>query len=68
LTHHNIYPLYELLEYMKGLVLQIQRYRMSLTHCNHRINVISERNPHEDPVLISVAKARSLEKINDSLL
>ena len=42
LAHPNIYPINELLECMKGLVLQIQNYRISMTQGNNRI---SERNP-----------------------
>ena len=49
LAHPNIYPIYELLECMKGLVLQIQNYRISMTQGNNRI---SKRSPSEDPVLI----------------
>ena len=45
----SIYPRYELLEHMKGLVLQNQSYRISTTQGNNRI---SERSPREDPVLI----------------
>ena len=49
LVYPNIYPIYELLEHMKGLVLQIQSYRISMTQGNNRK---SERSPSEDPVLI----------------
>ena len=49
LAHPNIYPINELLECMKGLVLQIQNYRISMTQGNNRI---SERSPSEVPVLI----------------
>ena len=45
----NIYPIYELLELGKGPVLQIESYRISMTHGN---NWISERSSDEDPVLI----------------
>ena len=45
----NIYPTNELLECMKGLVLQIQNYRISMTQGNNRI---SKRSPSEVPVLI----------------
>ena len=37
MVHPNIYPIYELLECMKGLVLQIQNYRISMTQGNNRI-------------------------------
>jgi hypothetical protein len=49
LAHTNIYPIYELLEHMKGLVLQIQSYRISMTQGNNRK---SERSSSEDPALI----------------
>lgn len=41
LAHPNIYPTYELPEHVKGLVLQNQRCRLSMT----RGNRISERSP-----------------------
>lgn len=31
LTYPDIYPIYDPLEHMKGLVLQVQRYRISTT-------------------------------------
>jgi hypothetical protein len=34
-AHPNIYPIYELLEYMKGLVLQIQSRSISMTQGNN---------------------------------
>ena len=37
LAHPNIYPIDELLEHMNGLVLQIQNYKVSVTHGNNRI-------------------------------
>jgi hypothetical protein len=45
----NIYPINELLEYMKGPVLQIQNHRISMTQGNNRI---SQRSPSGIPVLI----------------
>ena len=39
----NIYPMYELLEHMKGLVLQIQSYRLSMTQSNNRVSERSIR-------------------------
>lgn len=44
----NIHPISELLECMKGPVLQIQSCKISMTQGNK----ISERSPVEDPVLI----------------
>ena len=38
-AHPNIYPIYHLLEYMKGLVLQIQSCRISMTQGNNRISL-----------------------------
>ena len=49
LSHPSIYPIYELLECMKGLDLQIQSCRISMTQGNSRI---SERSLTEDPVLL----------------
>ena len=49
LAHPNIYPIDELLEYMKGLVLQIQTHRVSMTYSN---KWISERSSSEVPVFI----------------
>jgi hypothetical protein len=44
-----MYPISERLECMKGLVLQVQNYRISMTQGN---NSESERSPSEGPVLI----------------
>jgi hypothetical protein len=49
LGHPNIYPIYDLLEHMKGLVLQIQSCRISMKQGN---NGIAERSPDVAPVLI----------------
>jgi hypothetical protein len=43
-----IYSICELLECVKGLVLQNQSYKIFLTQGNSRI---SQRSPSEDPVL-----------------
>jgi hypothetical protein len=45
----QLYPIAELLECTKGLVLQIQNYRISMTQGNNRI---SERSLIEISVLI----------------
>jgi hypothetical protein len=45
----NTYPIYDLLELVKGPVLQTVICRISTTQSN---NKISERSPGEDPVLI----------------
>ncbi|MEJ1288253.1 GRIP and coiled-coil domain containing 2 [Cricetulus griseus] len=47
-AHPNIHPTYELLEHMKGPVLQIQSCRTSTTQGNNRQ---SKRSPSEGPVL-----------------
>ena len=49
LAHPNIYPIYDLLEHVKGPVLKIQSCKISTTQC---INRPSEMSVHEDPVLI----------------
>lgn len=49
---------FDLLEYVKGLVLQILRCTISMTQGNTRI---AKRSSHEDPVLVNIAEARSLE-------
>lgn len=49
LAHPNIYPIYELLEHVKGPVLQIQSFRISMTQGNNRI---TKRSPGEDTVLV----------------
>jgi hypothetical protein len=49
LAHPNIYPIEELWEDVKVLVLEIQTYRISMTQGNGRI---SERSPSEVPLLI----------------
>lgn len=45
----NIYTVYDLLEFMKGLALQTQSCRTSMTQGN---NTISKRSPSEVPILI----------------
>lgn len=49
LVHAYIFPIYELLEYMKGLVLQNEICRISITQGSNRIY---KRSPNGDPVLI----------------
>jgi hypothetical protein len=49
LVHPNIHLIYELLEHMKGPILQIQSCRISMAQGN---NQITERSPGDDPVLI----------------
>ena len=49
---------------MKGSVLQIQNYRISMTQGNNRI---SKRSPSEDPVLIVQQQPEAANQINDSL-
>jgi hypothetical protein len=47
LVHPKLYPIYDLLEWMKGLSLQIQSCRISMTQSH---NKTPERRPDEDPV------------------
>lgn len=53
MTHHDISPIHELLVFMKGLVLQNQSCRVSMTQGNNRT---SEKSPGEDLVLIVYQK------------
>ena len=45
LAHPNIYPIYELPECVKGLVLQIQSCRISMTQGNNRTSIREESIP-----------------------
>ena len=58
LGHSNIYPICELLEPVKGQVLQIQSYGVSMTQGNHSV---MERSPGEDPVLMMQQKPEAFE-------
>ena len=49
MAHPNIYPIYELLECVKGLVLKTQSCSISMTQGNYRI---SKRSYSEEPGLI----------------
>ena len=49
--------IYELLEHMKGPVLQIQSFRISMAQGNNRISV---RSPSENPILIVQQKPETL--------
>lgn len=49
LAHPNIHPNCEVLEHVKGRVLQTQSYRTSMAQGNNRI---AKRNPSESPVLM----------------
>lgn len=49
----SIYLIDELLDYMKGLILLIQNYRISMTQGYNRV---SEKNRSEVPVLIEFPK------------
>jgi hypothetical protein len=49
MAYPNIYPICELLELVKGLVLQNQSCRISMTQGSNRI---SKRSPNEDSGLI----------------
>ena len=63
MVHPNIYPIHELLEHLKGLVLQIPSYRISMTQDNNRLSV---RSPSEDPVLIVWQKPEAWNHASDS--
>lgn len=43
--HHKIYPIYDLLEHMKGLVFHTKSCRVTMTQGN---NIISARSLHQD--------------------
>ena len=49
MVHPNIYPIYELLEHVKRLALQIQSCSISMIKSN---NIVSERSLREDLMLI----------------
>ncbi|KAL6040919.1 hypothetical protein STEG23_037895 [Scotinomys teguina] len=49
LAHHNIYLICDLLEHVKGLVLQIQSCSIYMTQGDNRI---SKRSPSDSPVSI----------------
>lgn len=49
LARSNIYPIYELLEHVKGPVLLNHSCRISVTHDNSKI---SKRSLHEGPELV----------------
>jgi hypothetical protein len=48
LAYPNIYPIYELQEHVKGLMLLNQSCRISITQSDNRI---SEKSPGKDPEL-----------------
>ena len=64
LAHASTYPIEELLECMKGSVLQIQNYRVSMTQGDNRI---SKRSPSEGPILIELQKPEASDQTNESL-
>jgi hypothetical protein len=57
-------PISELLGCTKGLVLQIQNYRISMTQANNRI---SQRCPGEVPVLTELQKPEASNQTKESL-
>ncbi|GAB1287890.1 Golgi pH regulator [Apodemus speciosus] len=63
-AHSIIYPICELLEHVKELVLQSQSCRVSMTQGDNRR---SERSPSEDPVLTVWQKPEALNQTSDSL-
>lgn len=62
MVHDNIYPIYELLEYMKGLVLWNKNCRILMTRGSRRI---MEMSIDEGPVICYVNKA--LNQTDNSL-
>jgi hypothetical protein len=64
LAHPKIYIICDLLGFMKGLVLQIQSCKISMTHGNTRI---TRSSSSEDPILTVPAKPTILNQTNDSL-
>lgn len=60
----NIYPVSELLEHVKRLVLQNQGCKISMTHGNNRI---SRRSPSGVSVLVVQHKPEALYQTKDSL-
>jgi hypothetical protein len=56
LAHPYSYLIYDLLEDVKGTVMQIQSFRVSRTQ---RYNRISETNSSEDPVLMVLQKTEA---------
>jgi hypothetical protein len=63
LAHPNIYPIDELLECMKELVLQIKNYRISMTQGDNRL---SKRSPSKDSVSEEYQKPEALYQANES--
>lgn len=64
-VHPNIHCIYDLLESMKELVLQIESCKISTTQVN---NTISKRSPSEGPPSIdSVAETRLMILYNEHL-
>ena len=65
MAHLNIYPIGILLElYIKGLILQIQSCRISMTQGN---NGISKKSVSEISILTVLQKPEALNRTNDSL-
>ena len=64
LAHPNIYPIYELVESIKGLAVQIQSCRISMTQGTRGY---LRGSPGEDPVLMVQQKSESSNKTDDSL-
>ena len=62
-AHPIIYIICELLERVKGPVLQPQSCRISMTQGNNRI---TGRSPSEDPVLMVSQKPEAWNQTNDS--
>lgn len=63
LVHPSIHPVNKLLDCVKGLVLQIQSYKIAIIQGN---NMVSERSPSKAPVLIVQQNPEPLYQTNDS--
>lgn len=64
MVHPNIYPICELLQCMKGQVLQNQSGRFSMTQSNDRI---TKKSASEDPILIVEKDPEVSNQTNDAL-
>lgn len=64
LAHPNIYTIYDLLESVKGLVLQNGSHRVFMTWGS---NTIFKRSFHESPVMVVCHRAEVLKQTDDSL-
>lgn len=57
MTRFNIYPIEDLMKCIKGPVLQVQNYRISMT----------QRSPSEVPILVVYQNSQASNQIKDLL-